>query len=555
MVYLCRRNHSITGLAGMSESEQFDVVVVGTGAAGLSAALAASVHGARTLVVEKAAVLGGTTAMSGGCIWVPNHHHMAGLGLTDSREAALDYIRAVSPDGWHNREEPLWAAYVDHAPAMLKFVEAHSPTRFIPNRDPDPYAEAAGGMAYGRNISAAPIRIGQLGPWRDKVRAPTSDMRISYEEVIDNFFFANPKRHMPRLLPRLIWRKLAGAHTRGRALTIGLLKGCLDHGVEIWSEASATKMRQHEGRIIGLEVERRGQTVTIAAAKAVILASSGFEWNKEMMAEHFPGPVEWTASPQSNTGDGQRMAADAGAQLDHMDQALVMGVTPVTYEGQIQGQPAADYFLPHSMIVNRHGRRFVNEKQMNIGLAFAEMDPVTGTPLHLPAWRIYDSQFAVKYPHAMPSKAVAGNHYQAGNLVELAGLIDVEPEALVATARRFSEFAHAGIDDDFGRGASIWDRNRGGDPTHGPNPTLGTIERPPFHAMPFKASFLGTKGGARTNERGQVLDRHGAVIGGLYAAGNVMANSFGSKGVGAGTTLGPCLTWGYISALSAVGAL
>ena len=234
-----------------------------------------------------------------------------------------------------------------------------------------------------------------------------------------------------------------------------------------------------------------------------------------------------------------------------MDQALVMGATPVTYEGRPHGQPAADYFLPHSMIVNRYGRRFVNEKQMNIGLAFAEMDPETGTPRHLPAWRIYDSQFAAKYPHAMPKKSVPGNYYRADTLDDLARQIDVDPEGLVETARNFSDFARTGVDEDFGRGSTVWDRNRGGDPDHKPNPTLGTIERPPFYAMPFKASFLGTKGGARTNERAEVLDQDDNVIPGLYAAGNVMANSFGSKGVGAGTTLGPCLTWGYIAGMYA----
>jgi 3-oxosteroid 1-dehydrogenase len=207
------------------------------------------------------------------------------------------------------------------------------------------------------------------------------------------------------------------------------------------------------------------------------------------------------------------------------------------------------------MIVNRHGRRFVNEKQMNIGLAFAEMDPLTGTPAHLPAWRIYDSQFATKYPHAMPKKSVPGNHFQAGTLADLAAQIDVDADGLLDTARRFSEFARAGVDDDFERGASLWDRNRGGDPAHKPSPTLGTIERAPFYAMPFKASFLGTKGGARTNARAEVLSHEGETIPGLYAAGNVMANPFGSKGVGAGTTLGPCLTWGYIAALNAVGAV
>ena len=535
----------------MAEEHRYDVVVVGTGAAGLSAALSARARGASVLVAEKAPVAGGTTAMSGGCIWVPQHHHQARLGVTDSREAALDYIRAVSPEGWHNTEEPLWAAFVDHAPAMLKFLEDRTPLAFVPNRDPDPYAEAPGGLPFGRNVSAAPIRIGTLGPWRDKVRPPTFDLRLSYEEMVDTHFFANPKKWVLRYAPRLAWRKLLNMRTKGNALTIGLLKGCLDAGIEVWLDAPARRLLKDGGRVTGLELQRAGETVAVRAAKGVILASGGFEWNPEMMAEHFAGPVEWTSSPRTNTGDGQRMAAEAGARLDRMDQALVMGATPVTYEGRLHGQPAADYFLPHSMIVNRHGVRFVNEKQMNIGLAFAEKDPKTGTPKHLPAWRIYDSQFAAKYPHAMPKKSVPGNRFRADTLVELAHMIDVDPQGLVDTARDFSDFARVGVDEDFGRGSTVWDRNRGGDPAHKPNPTLGTIERPPFYAMPFKASFLGTKGGARTNEKAQVLDLADAPIPGLYAAGNVMANSFGSKGVGAGTTLGPCLTWGYIAGVNA----
>ena len=503
------------------------------------------------VVLEKAPVIGGTTAMSGGCIWIPGHHYMAALGISDSRDAALDYIRAVSPEGWHNTEEPLWAAFVDTAPEMLKFIEANSPARFEPNRDPDPYAEAPGGMAFGRNISPKPIRAAVLGAWRHKVRLPSVTVDINYGEVVDNFFFANPKKHMPRLLPRLFWRKLLGMRTKGNALTVGLMKGCLDAGVTIWPEAQARNLLLPDGCITGLELERAGADLTLRLSKAVILASGGFEWNREMMAEHFPGPVEWTATPSTNTGDGQRMAAAAGAQLDRMDQALIMGTTPVTYEGNLQGLPASDYFLPHSMIVNRHGRRFVNEKQMNIGLAFAELDQVTGTPAHLPAWRIYDGQFAAKYSHALPKKSVPDNYFRTDSLAELAQQIDVDGAGLEATAARFSGFARAGVDDDFGRGGSIWDRNRGGDPAHHPNPTLGSIEEPPFYAMPFKASFLGTKGGPRTNEKAQALRPDGSVIRGLYAAGNVMANCFGSLGVGAGTTLGPCLTWGYIAGLNA----
>ncbi len=532
----------------------FDVVVVGTGAAGLSAALAASVKGARVLVLEKADVVGGTTAMSGGCIWVPRNHYAVKMGIEDSREAVLDYIRAVSPEGWHNTEEPLWATFVDRAPEMLQFVERHSPTRFTPNNEPDPYAEAEGGLEKGRNVSPAPLPLGILGAWQDRVRKPTLSLWLNYEEIVDTYFFANPKKWAMRYAPRLLWRTLRRKRTRGNALSIGLLKGCLDAGVEIWTGAAAQRLLQADGAVTGIEVVRDGTTVSLEASRGVILASGGFEWNPQMMAEHFPGPVEWTASPSTNTGDGQRMAAEVGAQLDRMDQALIMGTTPVLYEGRLQGQPAADYFLPHSMIVNRHGKRFVNEKQMNVGLAFAERDPETGAPLHLPAWRIYDGQFAAKYPHALPNKGIEGNHFRADTLAALAAQIDVDPAGLAETAARFSAFVRAGVDEDFGRGANVWDRKRGGDPSHLPNPTLGTIEQPPFYAMPFKASFLGTKGGPRTNEKAQVLREDGSAIRGLYAAGNVMANCFGSKGVGAGTTLGPCLTWGYVAGLSAVDA-
>ncbi len=531
--------------------DAYDVVIVGTGAAGLSAALSAHASGARVLVVEKSSMVGGTTAMSGGCIWVPRHHYTARQGVEDSREAVLEYIYAVSPEGWHNREAPAWAAFVDTAPEMLLFLEANTPLKFNPNRDPDPYAEEVGGLPYGRNVSAAPIRIAILGDWKDKVRQPTFDLRLSYEEIVDTHFFSNPKKWVPRFLPRLAWRKLLNMRARGNALSIGLLKGCLDKGIDIRLEAPAKRLIVSDGRVTGLEIETDAGIEEIVAHKAVILASGGFEWNPEMMAAHFPGPVEWTASPSTNTGDGQRMAADIGAQLDHMDQALIMGTTPVMYEGNLQGQPAADYFLPHSMIVNKHGMRFVNEKQMNVGLAFAEKDPATGTPAHLPAWRIYDSQFARKYPHALPKQSIPDNYFKADTLRELAEQIGVDAAGLEQTAERFSGFARKGEDDDFGRGASLWDQRRGSDPTHKPNPTLGTIEKAPFYAMPFKASFLGTKGGPRTNERAEVLDTNDNVITGLYAAGNVMANSFGSKGVGAGTTLGPCLTWGYIAGRNA----
>ena len=503
------------------------------------------------LVIEKSERIGGTTAMSGGCIWIPCHHHQAELGVADTPEMALEYIRAVSPDGWHNTEEPLWAAFVDRAPEMLRFVEAKTPITFRPNRDPDPYAEASGGLPFGRNVSAAPLRPAILGDWAARLRAPAVSVELTYEEVFDTHFLANPKRWALRFAPRLLWRQLRGLKTRGRALVTGLFRGCLDAGVEVWAPASAVELIIEDGRVSGLKIDKSGEQVSVRAGGGVVLASGGFEWNPEMMAKYFPGPVEWTASPDTNTGDGQRMAEAAGAQLDRMDQTLIMGTTPVTYDGRLHGLPAGDYFLPHSMIVNARGKRFVNEKQMNIGLAFAERDSATGHPVNLPAWRIMDAQYAAKYPHLMPKASVPGNRFEADTLEALAAEIGVDAEGLVETAKRFSEFARAGQDEDFGRGGNLWDTARGGDPDNKPNPTLGTIERAPFYAMPFKASFLGTKGGPRTDERARVIRPDGTAIEGLYAAGNVMANSFGSKGVGAGTTLGPCLTWGYIAGCDA----
>ena len=530
---------------------EYDVVVVGSGAAGLSSALAARSAGARVLVIEKAEVLGGTTAMSGGCIWAPGHHYIAQQGVTDNRESVLQYIRSVSPEGWHNTDEALWTAFVDTVPKVLHFLEEFSPLRFIPNNDPDPYAESIGGMAKGRNVSARPLPLNILGGWADLVRKPTSSIWLTYEEIIDNHFFSNPKKWALKYAPRLFWRSLRKIRTRGNSLTIGLLKGCLDAGIEVRIKSPARKLILTDGSVTGIEIERDGIPERVIVTSGVVLASGGFEWDPEMMARYFPGPVEWTASPSTNTGDGQKMALEAGAHLDRMDQALIMGTTPVKYEGKLQGQPAADYFLPHSMIVNRDGRRFVNEKQMNIGLAFNERDKETGIPVNLPAWRIYDSQFAKKYPHALPNKKIKNNFYQAGSLQELGKLIGVDSENLADSAFRFTEFARRGEDEDFGRGKSIWDNNRGIDTNNKPTTNLVHIDKATFFSMPFKASFLGTKGGPRTDETAQVLRPDGSIIEGLYAAGNVMANCFGSKGVGAGTTLGPCLTWGYIAGMSA----
>ena len=234
----------------MNRINQFDVVVIGSGAAGLSAGLRAQHLGAKVLVLEKASVIGGTTAMSGGCIWVPNHHHQVRHGVSDSPEEAMAYIRAVSPEGWHNSEEAQWRAFVDEA-KMLKFIEDLTPIEFVPNREPDPYAEAEGGKSFGRNVSAGALRADLVGAWKDKIRRPAVNIELNYEEIVDTFFYSRPRRWALKFAPRLLWRRLRDMRTRGNALTIGLLRGCMDIGVTLWTSAIAEKLNIENGRITG----------------------------------------------------------------------------------------------------------------------------------------------------------------------------------------------------------------------------------------------------------------------------------------------------------------
>ncbi|MEP7302042.1 MAG: FAD-dependent oxidoreductase [Caldimonas sp.] len=536
----------------MSSDDGYDLVVLGSGAAGLAAALAGCARGARVLLAEKSELIGGTTAMSGGCIWVPNNHLMRAAGLSDSSADALAYIRAVAPEGWAEVEEPLWRTFVEKAPEMLSFVELRTSLRFGIGGEPDPYMEAPGARARGRNVSPRPIRFSTLGPWRERIRPSVMPYRLTYDEITDHHLVANPKKAIALFGHRLLARTMFDRRAMGQSLVAGLLLACVHQGCVIRTGLRGQRLLVRAGRVTGVEFQGSAATESVTARHGVVIATGGFEWDREMMDRYHPGPHRWTGSPDTNSGDGQRMAAAVGAVLDRMDQALIMGTRPVTYLGQPHATPAADYTLPHSMIVNASGKRFVNEVQMNVGLGLDARDPLTGERLNAPAWRIYDSQYASRYRHALPK---GPELIQAESLRALAERTGIDPDGLEREAARMTRFARSGHDEDFGRGSPGWDPGRNGDPRVGPNSCLGTIERAPFFAFPIPVSFLGTKGGPRTNAFGQVLDQHRKPIGGVYCAGNAMANPFGSKAVGAGTTLGPCLTWGYVCAQHALADL
>jgi 3-oxosteroid 1-dehydrogenase len=534
-----------------SWDSEADIVVVGSGAAALAAALTASVGGARVVILEKSLVLGGTTAMSGAGTWIPANHHMLAAGMTDSKDQALTYLRATAPAGWQAEEDALWQSFVEHAPAMLAFVEANTPLQFELVHHPDLYVEAPGGKFRGRMVSPLPISRNILGRWRNRIRSSTLPQIFTYREMVIGTVLSQPVRTLSRMAPSLFYRLLTRRVGMGNALVTGLLKGCLDRGCEIMAGTAAERLiteGDERGRVVGVAARASDRTIVIRARKGVVLATGGFEWNDERRGKYFPGETGLIGSPRTNTGDGHRMAEAVGARLARMDQANIYAVTNTVYEGKRHAKPLNEAYKPHGILVNRHGRRFVNEGDPNVGVVLDARDSASGAPIHLPCWRIFDARYAAQNNVAMWLGRRDPHWFRkAGSVAELARLIDLDPAVLAATVERFNGFARAGRDEDFRRGETQWEMFHTADPTRpNRNGALATIEKPPFYAAPYHRAILTTKGGPRTNERGQVLRHDGSVIGGLYCAGVAMANPIGTKAVGAGTTIGPCLTWGYI---------
>lgn len=517
-----------------------DVIVVGSGAAGLSAALAASVDGARVLVLEKSAVLGGTTAMSSAGTWVPANHHMLAEGIEDSPEETLTYLRATAPEGWAEEEDGLWRVLAGQSAPMLRFLEDRTPLRFELVNHPDFYVEAPGGKLFGRMVSPTLISRYLVGRFWNRIRPSVKPQFFTYKEMIGGIL-KDPWRAALRLGPQLAWRVIAGKVGLGNGLTVGLLRGCLDHGCRVLTKADVKHLLTDGGTVTGVEAVIAGKAMKIRAAKGVILATGGFDWAPDYMEKYFPG-IELIGAPRSNTGDGQRMAAEAGAELARMDQANIAPVTFTGYEGHRHAQPLYETYTPHCILVNRHGERFVSEGSPALGSALDERGP-DGRPRHLPVWRIFDARYTHKLSK-MYSDKDPGFVRSAPTLEALAEKIGLDPQKLRATVERFNGWAREGVDRDFHRGELAWERYYTGDRA------LGTLEQAPFHAAPFLYASLGTKGGPRTNERCEVLRPDRSVIAGLYCAGIAMAHPIGTKAVGAGTTIGPCLTFGYVAGKS-----
>lgn len=529
-----------------SSTMDCDVLVIGSGSAALSAALKSAKGGLNVVIAEKTGLLGGTSAMSGAGVWIPANHVARKAGIKDSPEEALTYLRSASPDGWQAVEDPLWQAFTEAAPRMLEFLERETPLRFALVEEPDPIAEKPGGKLMGRMISPAPLSRRLLGRFAGRIRRSTLVHLFTYQEMVGLDPYHHPVAASLRILPKLVWRYLTNSGGQGTALMTGLIRGCMDAGCTFLLETRATRLVQDEiGSVTGAELSTASGALLIRARRGVVLATGGFEWDRELREAHFKGPLDRLGSPATNTGDGQRMAKAVGAKLDRMDQANVYPCLPTVYEGKPHGLPMTFQVEPHSIIVNRHGQRFVSESDYNIGEVLDRRDPVTGEPVHLPAWLIGDHRFLSRsLPFRWYASYAKNWVVKAGSLEELARKTELPESALTAAVARFNQLCDKGRDEDFRRGESGWEDYK----AHGPQNRLGRIDKPPYIALTLNRSILGTKGGARTTAGGQVVREDGSVIGGLYAAGLAMANSIGTRALGAGTTIGPNLTWGFICA-------
>ncbi|HEY3820659.1 MAG TPA: FAD-dependent oxidoreductase [Polyangiaceae bacterium] len=528
-----------------------DVVVLGTGAAGMTAGLAAHGSGASVLLLEKSRLVGGTTAVSGGVVWVPNNHHLGEVGIEDSRAEAVDYVKRLT-DG--RTDDALVERFVDTAPAMVEWVESQTPLRFKAlARYPDYHPEFPGGKPGGRSLDPGLFDANDLGPWKKSLRrSPVFGMTaMTVAEATDWGVFSKPLKLPFKLLGE---RYGKGLVCYGGALAGQLLKALLDRKIEPKLEHAARDLVVEEGRVTGVRVEHQGQELFVRARRGVILASGGFEWNRALAAQFLGGVLTHPNSPPGNEGDGLKMAMAAGADLANMSEAWwcpSLVIPGEEYDGkQLHRGDFATRSLPHTIIVNRKGRRFVNEAQNYNDLmkAFFAFEPNAYERPNLPAWLVFDHAYLEKYAlmTVMPGQPAPEWLTKADTLDELARIVGIDPRGLGQTVDRFNGLAVEGVDPDFGRGESLYDRFYG-DPDHQPNANLGTLLKKPFYALEVHPGAIGTKGGARVNVDAQVLRVDGAPIPGLYAAGNVMAGVTGAGYPGAGSTIAAAMTFGYLA--------
>jgi 3-oxosteroid 1-dehydrogenase len=553
---------------------EVDVLVVGSGAGGMTAALVAQSSGLESLLVEKTGFYGGSTAISGGGIWAPNAPEI--VRQRHGKEPPEDVVRYLEAVTQGAVTTARLERFVDAVPKMLEWLEQHSPhLRFEWKRTyPDYHPELPGGSVVSRSIHAAPIDRRRLGDDEAQMRpagamAAPGGAWITSNDLEQLYALRRSwrgKLMLLRVIGRMIRSRLTGERIvcLGQGL-IGRLRLALrDAGVAVWLDSPLRGLvTGADGAVLGAEVEHDGAVVRIRARGGVILATGGFDHNRELRVQHEPAiRDDWSMGMAELTGDGISAGTAVGAAIDLMDDAWWM--PGIRWPGGRMGMLVAERMIPGQFIVNAAGVRFVNEACPYTDFCHAVIAGERTGVGHIPSWLIIDDRSWREYwfgphlplpklPAPVPTGRAVPAEWRRSGIVEtavtwddLARKIGVPPGALAQTALRFNELARTGRDDDFHRGESAYD-NYYGDPRF-PNPNLRTVESPPYHAFKIFPGDLGTKGGLVSDEDARVLDVNGDVIPGLYAVGNTAAALMGRGYAGPGATIGPAMAFAYVAA-------
>lgn len=565
-------NGEVIGMADLGET--YDLVIVGSGAASICAALVAQDAGLKPVILEKMEKVGGSTGFSGGVLWVPDNPVMTRAGLKDDVTEARAYLNALvqhrGPASTESRRE----AFLDAAPRAIAFLEKRG-MKFRLTDTPDYHDELPGGLGGGRSIMAQDYNLYDLRDWRDllatylPVRAlPLGLDLVGKLALLKRTWGAKlialkfgVAMALNKILPR---REIT---SNGPALQGRLLEIALREGVPIFINKAVRGLVEENGRVVGVTIDDGGQSRTVRARRGVLLNAGGFAKSEVMRQSWQPysGGGEWSAANPGDTGEVMQAAMKLGAATDCMDGAWWVA-TSKNLNGDWPGgsvmpdgtviRPAhhLDLSLPFVILVAQNGRRIADESgsYVEIGASIYKRQRQSGDAI--PCWAIFDRRHRDRYPWGMGQPGVTPNDWiesgymkKAETLDELAFQCGIDPSGLKSEIERFNGFASTGEDLDFNRGGRRFDRSHG-DPTVKPNPTLGPIETGPFYACAIFPGDGGTSGGLVTDEHGRVLRDDLSVIEGLYAAGNVTASVFGYSYPGAGASISAALAFGYAAA-------
>jgi succinate dehydrogenase/fumarate reductase flavoprotein subunit len=558
-----------------------DLLVVGSGAGGLSTAITAKKHGLDVVVIEKEPYFGGTTAYSGGVLWIPGNPHGKPASAGDTRDQQLTYLRDQTGPFFN---EAAITAFLDNAPRMIEWFERETAVKFVPTLYPDYHPDAPGGADIGRSILAAPYNARELGGELGRLRPPLTTITFigmmfnSSNADLKHFFNATKSL----VSAAYVGKRLAGHFkdlalyrrgvqvTSGNALAARLAKTCFDLGIPIHTGAEARELLVTDGKVTGARVRGKHDDLRIVARSGVVLACGGYPHDVDRIRKTYPhlrsGGEHLSPVPTGNTGDGLKLAEDVGGKVeikfDGTGAAAWMPVSRVPLSGGKFGvfPHLLDRYKPGIIGVLRNGKRFTNESNSYHDVGAAMIEACRGEK-ETAMWLICDAATIAKYGlgYAKPSPMPLGGLIKKGylfkgkSLVELAAACGLDAAGLEATAREYNVGAKQGIDAQFGRGSTSFNRYLA-DPANRPNPCIAPIGNGPYYAVKVIMGDLGTFDGLKTTTVGQVLRDDGSIVQGLYAVGNDRASIMGGNYPGAGITLGPNMTFGFITGRFIAGA-